>query len=126
MSIVGVILLAGAALQSNPWPYRVEWEHNGALTSNYQLCSETGDCRALDAQRIGGQTWSAPLPVLPQGFHTLVLFACNETACSAGTPTVSMNVTPGTTTNSPAPTTQPPVTTPPGGRAPPRRPPKKP
>jgi hypothetical protein len=122
MTIVGVILLAGVAVQSSQWAFRLEWEHDGASTTHFELCVDN-ECRSIDASRTGTRTWSAPVPILAVGFHTLVVSACNGPACTPGAPAVSVNVTPGPTINQP---NQPaPSPSAPGRRAPPRHPPKK-
>jgi hypothetical protein len=120
--IVGLAMLAGAAGQSSQWPYRLEWEHDGAAVTHFQLCVDS-ECRPVDAsQRQGSRTWSVAVPILTQGLHTLIVYACNDTACTAGIPPVSVNVTPGPTIGTPgSPAPTPPSTT----KAPPRRPPKK-
>src|SRR4029453_17021829 len=93
--IVGIVLLAGAAAQTSQWPYRLEWEHDGALVPHFELCIDN-ECKPVDASpRQGSRTWSVAVPLLPQGFHTLVIYACNNAACTAGVPSVSVNVTPG-------------------------------
>jgi hypothetical protein len=123
MSIVGVILLAGAAMQAGQWSYRLAWDHDGVSMTHFELCVDA-ECRRIDATLTGSGSWSAPLPVLPLGFHTLVVLACNNTTCTPGSPSVSVNVTPGPTIGLPNQPNQP---TPPapGRKAPPRRPPKK-
>lgn len=115
------VLLAGAAIQTGP--FRLEWEHSGASVSEFQLCVD-GTCSTLDATRRGGSdTWSAPLPGLPQGFHTLIVAACNGTVCTPGAPALSVNVQPtGPDVVTPPPTPTPPA---PGTKAPPRHPPRK-
>jgi hypothetical protein len=120
MTIVGMILLAGLAAQSSQWPYRLEWEHDGASITHFELCVDS-ECRPIDAARTGTRTWTAPVPILAVGFHTLVVSACNDTLCIAGAPAVSVNVTPGPTISQPNQPTPPA----PGRRAPPRHPPKK-
>ncbi len=127
--MLGVLLLTGAAMQSAPWPYRLEWEHDGAQLTHFELCVDN-ECNRIDAARTqGASTWTAAVPVLSQGLHTLVVYACFNGACTAGTPPISINVTPGPSINQPnqpgpANPPSPPVTPPPGRKAPPRRPPK--
>jgi hypothetical protein len=125
MTIVGVILLAGVAVQSSQWSYRLEWEHDGASTTHFELCVDN-ECRSIDAARTGSRTWSAAVPILTVGFHTLVVSACNNAVCTPGTPSISVNVTPGPVISPPnqPPPTPPPTPPAPGRKAPPRRPPK--
>lgn len=119
--MVGVILLVGAAMQSSPWAYRLEWEHDGSAMTHFELCVDN-ECRSLDAARTGVRSWAAPVPLLAEGFHTLIVNACNEGACTPGVPPIAVNVTPGPTINPPNQPPPPPQA--PGRRAPPRRPPK--
>lgn len=131
-----LLLMAGAA-QGQQWTYRLAWEHDGSSVSHYEVCSGN-ECRRLDASRQGGNVWTAPLPLLPQGFYTLVVYACNSMGCTPGSPNLSVNVLPGPTIGEPGtppPGTPPPPTTgqpppvqqprpgPPTQRYPPRRPP---
>jgi hypothetical protein len=127
MSIAGIILLAGAAMQSSQWSYRLEWEHDGAGITHFELCVDNA-CNRVEASRSGQRTWWTRLPVLSEGFHVLVINACNNAMCTAGDPTVAVNVTPGPTIGQPVPPPTPPTPTPPpapGGKAPPRHPPRK-
>jgi hypothetical protein len=121
------VVLAMAAIQTAPWPFRLEWEHDGLAVSQFQLCVDGGDCSALAATRVASDTWSAPLPLLSQGFHTLTVNACNGSLCTPGTPTLSVNVRPSGPDVVGSPPSAPPATPSPqapGNRAPPRHPPK--
>jgi hypothetical protein len=123
---IGIVLLAATAhAQAPSWPYRLEWEHDGASITHFDLCVGSS-CQMLAATRAQGtNTWSAPLPVLAQGFHTLAVYACNSTTCAQGIPTLSLDVQPGAVVApTPGAPTSPTTPTPPGRRAPPRRPPK--
>jgi hypothetical protein len=124
-SMVMALVTATMMLQAS-WSYRVEWEHDGNNVTHFQLCVDN-DCQSVSATRGSGtQTWSAPVPVLSVGMHTLSISACNSRSCTAGSPAISVNVTPGPIISNP-PTTPPPTpppTNPPSRRAPPRRPPK--
>jgi ABC-type phosphate transport system substrate-binding protein len=125
--------MAGLAIggQTSEWTHRLQWEHDGQNVSRFDVCIN-GSCQGLEASRVAGSdTWSAPLPRLPQGLNTVVVYACNETRCAEGWPTLSVNVqssgsvspgSGGTTAPPPAP---PSSTVPaPGRKAPPRHPPK--
>jgi hypothetical protein len=116
-----------AEMQPPSWTYRLEWEHDGQAVTHFELCLDTG-CRTLDATRTqGARTWSAPLPILTEGFHTLLVYACNNATCVQGVPSVAVNVLPGPVVASPntPPPPQTPTPGPPTQKAPPRRPPKK-
>jgi hypothetical protein len=119
---IGMVLLTATAhTQAPSWSYRLEWEHDGASITHFELCVDNS-CQTLPANRAPGtNTWSAALPLLAQGFHTLVVYGCNSTACTPGIPPLSVDVQPGPVISQ---TPGPPSTPPPGRRAPPRRPPK--
>jgi hypothetical protein len=124
--LFGMMWLTTAEMQSSSWAYRLEWEHDGQSVTHFELCFDSG-CRTLDVTLTpGSRTWSAPLPILTEGFHTLAVFACNNLTCVQGSPSVAVNVLPGpvvATSNAPqAPQT--PHPGPPTRKNPPRRPPK--
>ena len=78
---------------ASTWPFHLEWEHSGPRETFFQLCVD-GTCSPLGAFRRTGNTWRAPLPLLPQGEHRLVVQACVERACLQGTPDLVVRVTP--------------------------------
>lgn len=83
--LIGVLLPGTAARTQSAWPFALQWEHDGTLMSHFQLCVD-GACAPLEAKRVGGETWSAPLPLLTEGEHRLVVQACSGTACADGRP----------------------------------------
>jgi hypothetical protein len=119
----GLILAAGG--QAEPWPFRIEWVHSGAGVTEFQLC-RAGECSVLAAQRSGVELWSAPLPLLPEGLHTLTVFACNAGGCTAGNPAMVVEVRANrpTTVSDPGNATNPPPQSPGPTKAPPRHPPR--
>ena len=99
---LALLLLTGrghaghAAQQSSsnaPWSFQLEWEHDGAVGTYYQLCVDNA-CTPLGATRYSGQTWRAPLPALPEGEHRLVVKACSGTNCVPGTPDLLVRILP--------------------------------
>jgi hypothetical protein len=123
--LFGIVWMTTAEMQPS-WTYRLEWEHDGQSVTHFELCLDTG-CRTLDATlRPGTRTWSAPLPILTEGFHTLAVYACNNATCVQGVPSVAVNVLPGPVVAAPnTPPPQTPTPGPPTTKAPPRRPPRK-
>ena len=75
------------------WPFHLEWEHTGPGGALFQLCVD-GTCAPLAAVRRGGDTWRAPLSLLPQGEHRLVVQACGTRECLEGTPDLVVRVLP--------------------------------
>jgi hypothetical protein len=74
------------------WPFHIEWNHDGIGVSYYRLCVN-GQCAVVQATRRG-PAWRAPLPLLPQGEHRIVVEACNRDACLTGTPDLMIRVVP--------------------------------
>jgi hypothetical protein len=89
-----VLLLASQGhAQAPAWGFQLEWEYTGPANTEFQLCTD-GTCAPLGAQLRGGTTWRAPLPLLPQGEHHLVVQACVLSDCKPGTPDLFVRVLP--------------------------------
>ena len=85
---------AGTQAQgASTWPFHLEWEYSGGGNPVFQLCVD-GTCSTLPAFRRGGNTWRAPLPLLPQGEHRLVVQACSGGECQEGSPDLVVRIVP--------------------------------
>ena len=81
--------------QSNAtgWNFSLEWEYSGPVGTAFELCVD-GRCSPLAAFRRSGTTWRAPLPLLPEGEHRLVVQACVGTDCKPGSPDLVVRILP--------------------------------
>lgn len=77
--------------QGATWAFHLEWEHSGEPATAFQLCVD-GTCAPLAATRRSGETWRAPLPLLPPGEHRLVVRACVRNECLEGNPDLVVRV----------------------------------
>jgi hypothetical protein len=82
------------------WGFSLEWEYTGPQGTAFELCVD-GTCSALAAYLRAGTTWRAPLPLLPQGEHRLVVRACIGTDCKPGTPDLVVRILPSSTSRPP-------------------------
>jgi hypothetical protein len=126
LGVVLAVTASGHVAQAQTgWAHVLEWEHDGTGVTAFRLCVGSR-CDAIDAQRAGGATWRAPLPLLAAGEHRLSVEACNAAGCSASRPALIVRVTPVAAGPAVTPVPPPPQKTKnaqfTGGRAVPRNP----
>jgi hypothetical protein len=86
MKALSVLLLLLSTVASAQTPVagteRLAWSHDGVNVSRFELSVDAGPQTALVVTQTG-LDYTAPLPALTPGTHTLSLTACNVAGCSA-------------------------------------------
>jgi hypothetical protein len=77
------------------WPYHIAWTQTvePGQSMSFRLCVN-GTCAPVSSFRVGASGWRAPLPLLPEGEHRLVVEACNDSGCVAGVPELVVRISP--------------------------------
>jgi len=80
-----LVLLAGvsaSAQQPVAGTERLAWSHDGVNVSRFELAVDASAPTVLVVTQTGTE-YTAPLPALTPGTHTLAVRACNVAGCSA-------------------------------------------
>lgn len=81
------VLLSTVGAQAQPTPVlptaQLAFDHDGVDTDRYELAVDGGEWAATPATGVDG-VYTAALPALTPGQHTLVVRACGLAGCSVG------------------------------------------
>jgi len=82
--VVLLLLLSTVASAQQPvaGTERLAWNHDGINVTRFELAVD-GGAPAPVTVTMAGVDYTAPLPALTPGTHTLTLAACNIAGCSA-------------------------------------------
>lgn len=84
LGIVGLVLLIGiCGFQA---PLRVYWTHDGQNVTRFEIVIDAGTPTDVGLPTPVRRQYSAPLPTLTAGTHSLVVRACNANTCTASVP----------------------------------------
>jgi hypothetical protein len=83
MSLVACLVLVSTLGLAQPPAPRVQWDHDGIDVTRFEIVIDTVNITDVGLPTPVGTTYTAALPALTDGVHTLVVQACNASACTS-------------------------------------------
>lgn len=80
--VIVVWLAAIVSAQAQTTPV-LSWSHDGAHVTEFQVIVDGGTAQSLGLPTPVGTTYTASLPTMTAGVHTLAVRACNGSYCSS-------------------------------------------